>query len=46
MLDAFGSGAGPAFGLLAALRVGSCWRKMAAADADDEIEMFELMYPA
>jgi hypothetical protein len=43
VLDAFGSGAGLVFGLLATLRAGSCWRKMAAVDADDETEMFELM---
>ena len=48
MLDAFGSGTWPVGpdpvpGLLATLRV-DCWRTMAAAGADDEIERAELMH--
>ena len=49
VLDPFGSGTwpvgpGPVLGLVATLRAGNCWRRIAAADADDEIERAELMY--
>ena len=50
MLDAFGSGtwpvgAGPVLAPLATLRVDGCWRRMAAAGADDETERAVLMHP-
>jgi hypothetical protein len=49
VLEAFGSGTWPVdpdrvLGLLATLGAGSCWRRMAAADADDEIEEAVLMH--
>jgi hypothetical protein len=49
VLDAFGSGTWPVgpdpeLGLLAGLRADSCWLRMAAADADEEIERAVLMH--